>query len=392
MFSPESSYYQITQEDLAEVERIAADTDSATDRPAPSLVIFPEFVAVREDPKEALRAKLIARAFCVDVRPTKPAPILSFQRHVVGTAGNLLAVQGPVKVGKTGVVDSMIAAGFNGDLQSGADTLGIEAVNREFRAFLHFDSEQSRYDHDSLIRRALRRAKVDSPPAWFGSFTMADLSTKDRRAAVELAIEDAAASLGGVFIVLIDGVADLLADPNDGPEAFELVGWLHALAIRFDCCVVCVLHENPGSEAGKTRGHLGSQLSRKAESSLRLAKDSDGITTLWVTDGRSCDIPKSKGLCFGWSDTEGMHRTIGPAGSIKQIAERKAHSLGVDACFIGTDSMSYTALVERICEVCDVKDRAAKGRVTKWAALGLILKTPSGDYRPASENEVAFTP
>jgi hypothetical protein len=39
-----------------------------------------------------------------------------------------------------------------------------------------------------------------------------------------------------------------------------------------------------------------------------------------------------------------------------------------------------------------VKERAAKGRVTKWADLGLIQKSSSGDYRATSENEGTFTP
>ena len=38
----------------------------------------------------------------------------------------------------------------------------------------------------------------------------------------------------------------------------------HQLAIEYDCVFMTVLHENPNSDFGKTRGHLGSQLSRKA--------------------------------------------------------------------------------------------------------------------------------
>ena len=45
---------------------------------------------------------------------------------------------------------------------------------------------------------------------------------------------------------MIDGVGDLAIDVNDTAESNGLVAELHALAIRFDCPIVCVLHENPG--------------------------------------------------------------------------------------------------------------------------------------------------
>ena len=74
--------------------------------------------------------------------------------------------------------------------------------------------------------------------------------------------------------VFIDGVADLCKSPNDDIEAFALVEHLAHLAIAYACPLILVLHENPsGLETGKTRGHLGSQLERKAESNLRIARD-----------------------------------------------------------------------------------------------------------------------
>ena len=106
--------------------------------------------------------------------------------------------------------------------------------------------------------------------------------------------------------MFLDGIADFIADPNDTAEAFDWVDELHQLAIKYDTVIVCVLHENPGSEIGKTRGHLGSQLERKAETNLRLEKDADGVTVVFERS-RQAHIPKENGPRFMWSDEAKRH-------------------------------------------------------------------------------------
>jgi hypothetical protein len=155
-----------------------------------------------------------------------------------------------------------MGAVFNGNRQ-GVDTLGFSAENPDGHALIHFDTEQSPFDHDQIIRRALSRARRDEAPSWFYSYCVTDLTIPERLKALRIALEKGKDECGGVFAVIIDGVADLCMDPNDSAEAFELVGSLHAMAINYDCAVFTVIHENPGSEIGKTRGHLGSHIERK---------------------------------------------------------------------------------------------------------------------------------
>jgi len=331
--------------------------------------------------QDDLRAKLVERAFKVNVKPVKPAPVLQFLGHPIGTPGNIVVVQAAPKAGKTGVVGAILSACINGNLQTGADTLGFFADNRDNKAVLHFDTEQSRFDHDCLVRTGLSRCKVETPPSWFYSWSLADLTTAERRAALELAMGDASALHHGVLCVLIDGIADLMHEPNDSKESNEIVDWIRTLTITHDCCIILVLHENPGSDVGKTRGHLGSQLARKAEASLRLAKDAAGVTTMWVPHARHGEIPQSQGVCFAWSLSAGMHVTLGKAGDLRGAAEQEKHAGEAERVYQDARTLSYSDLVSRICEVCAIKERAAKNRVAKWAELGVVRKEPSGSYR-----------
>ncbi|MFZ9938133.1 MAG: hypothetical protein ACO3JG_13910 [Luteolibacter sp.] len=326
---------------------------------------------------------LAARSFNFEMQPEKPVPIFRLAERPLCTAGNITNIQAPPKAGKSAVVDAMLAAVFAGNRQ-GPDTLNFSAENPQGLALLHLDTEQSRFDADALVRRAIRRAGIAEPPEWFHSFSLADLGIRERREALRYIMDEAAKVHGGVFAVMVDGIGDLCADPNDSEEAFDLVHEMHALAIRHDCTIATVLHENPGSESGKTRGHLGSQLERKAETNLRLAKDKDGVTTIWAERARHLYLPKEQGPCFAWSDEHRMHVSVGTAGEIRQAANRQKMESEADAAFGGAESMQYADLWHAIGDALDLKERAAKKRVQSWLAAGVIRKDVAGNYRIAN--------
>jgi hypothetical protein len=329
---------------------------------------------------EALDALLSVRAFDFNAPPEKPVPILTLCGMPLCTPGNITNIQAPPKAGKSAALEAIIAAVFT-DGRQGPDTLGFDARNPEGKALIHFDTEQSRYDHDSLVRRAIRRAKIEEIPPWFYSYSMADLDIRQRRAAIRHTMESAAKKHGGVFANLTDGIGEVCEDLNDPATAFDLVAELHTLAITFDCAIITVLHENPGSENGKTRGHLGSQLERKAETNLRLAKDKNGITTIWAERARHCYLPKEEGPCFSWNDAQSMHTSCGTAGEIKSAATRERMENEADSAFGGEDTKRHTDLVKAIMDAESIGEKAAKNRIRKWNENGVVRKTGSGLYQ-----------
>jgi hypothetical protein len=335
--------------------------------------------ALDNQPSEKIQHLLADRAFNHAERPEKPTPLFSLLSVPICTAGNISNVQAPAKAGKSAALESMMASVIKPVWQD-ADTLSFKAENPDEKALIHFDTEQSRFDADSLIRRAMRRADIEEPPAWFYSYSLADLSIPERRECLRYSMQTAGAKHGGIFAVMIDGIGDLCADPNDSEESFALVAELHTLAIQHDCTIITVLHENPGSEAGKTRGHLGSQLERKAETNLRLAKDKDGITTIWSERARHGHLPKEQGTCFAWSAEHKMHRSCGNAQEIKQAATLDKMETEAHKVLFGKDAMSYTDLVAEIMECLFIKDRAAKDRIKTWLQGKIITKSTTGKH------------
>jgi hypothetical protein len=95
-----------------------------------------------------------------------------------------------------------------------------------------------------------------------------------------------------------------------------------ALSHKYDTPLFCVLHENPSTDAGKTRGHLGSELNRKAFANLRIDKDAETlISTIYGLDMRKREIPKEHGFCFAWNDVARMHTFKGMAVGIKKAKQ-----------------------------------------------------------------------
>lgn len=250
-----------------------------------------------------LETTLASRRFDVNDPPPIAVPRFKLEDAIISTPGNLTAIQAQAKGGKTAFLAGMMGA----TMAPTGDCLGVTADNPHGLAVVHLDTEQSPADHHAVVAGALQRAGRTSPPDWLRSYRLADVPLAIRQQIIPFEMERAAKECGGVYCLLLDGGADFIIDPNDSAEAFTFVDDLHQLAIRFETSIVAVIHENPSSELGKTRGHLGSQLERKAETNLRLFKDGDGITTVFAERARHAHIPKEHGSRFVWSDEKRMH-------------------------------------------------------------------------------------
>lgn len=69
---------------------------------------------------------------------------------------------------------------------------------------------------------------------------------------------------GGIHLVVLDGIADLIRSANDEAESIAIVDEVYRLAGIYKTCIICVLHFVPNGI--KLRGHIGSELQRKAGS------------------------------------------------------------------------------------------------------------------------------
>ncbi len=319
------------------------------------------YVGLRPRKLEMLE-RLEARRISVAKPPPPPETRFFLAGKKVATPGNLVNIIARAKSGKTAGIGGLVAAAIASaaDNDAGVDALGFTASNPAGKALVLIDTEQSTYDAYGCYQRALKRANADKDPEWLLAYSYAGWSAPELREALPLLVESASDKHGGVFAVIIDGVADFIADPNDAGGSNELVSKLQALAIRWDCPVVCVIHANEGVAGGDDgRGHLGKQLTRKGESNLVFKKAGE-ITTVTSEKQRNAPITPADGIAFKWCDHELRHVSCASA--------KKKALLAVASPAFGSDPKLHRAELER-------RLREAPG----------VQKGPNGPYRKVDE-------
>jgi hypothetical protein len=265
-------------------------------------------------------AALWEKAFSMRFNPEEVPPpdelCMAIGDVPIAARGNLTVIQGKAKVGKSAVIAAILAASQLGNRSSTGDTFQIKWIGEAEGAILHLDTEQSLADWHGLVSRSVKRSCLPAVSPELVSISLVRFTRSQRLSILREGLKALQATHGRIRVVILDGIADLCTSPNDEAEALELVSAIHALAQEFKTAVFCVLHENPSASDGKTRGHLGSELNRKAVANLRLDKDSDGVTTIYGTDMRKRDLPAAHGHCFAWDDLKGMHTYQGRAGKL----------------------------------------------------------------------------
>jgi hypothetical protein len=327
----------------------------------------------------SLSSMIIERTFDTSNPPDDPPPMVRLGKHGINTAGNLSAIIADRKAGKTSGECALISAIIAPSYSKG-DFLGFTAENPEGKAVVHFDTEQSPADHHNMILRALRRAGLEEPPPWFSSYTLTGLSLVERTRFIDRVCDREAIKHGGLQMVLIDGIADLCIDPNDQHESFALVEKWQNFAVKYHCVVLVVLHLNPGTV--KSRGHLGSQLERKAETPLLIKKDAKGISTMYATHARKAHIPENEGFSFQWCDKSEMHVSVsqGDRNQARDEVKRNKAADEANKIMAGRNPMTYTELCREIEIVVGVLNRTAKNRVRDWLNADIITKSMGGEF------------
>jgi hypothetical protein len=338
-----------------------------------------------ESEDDRIRRLLRARAFDPAKVPPPIRPIFMLGGVVICTPGNLTAITAQAKVGKSALVSALTAAAMTPG-GSEADCLTAEGYNAGAKALLYIDTEQAPDDFWHAVNRAKRRAKLDTMPDWLLAYSVADLPAQIGRKAIAIAMADAAEAHDGIHSVIIDGVADLVLDVNDAEECNGIVAELHAQAIRYDCAIICVIHKNPGSD--KTRGHLGSQIERKAETNLTLEKDNE-VTVVWSSKQRRAPIDKATGPRFRWDDEMKMHVTASPAevmpANVRKLIE--LHDMAIEA-FAGSARLRYSDVVAAIVKCRDLSEPTAKRKVGDMRKHG-ILKVGEFGFLEVIQAELA---
>ena len=317
-----------------------------------------------------------------DNPPDASKSVVAVNGVPLGTQDNLFCITGGEGTGKSNYIAAILAGTLGTERLDAEQTLGLEVTpNPKGLAVLHYDTEQSEAQLHKNLGKTLRRASLTSVPDFYHSLYLASLSRKDRLKLIRESMDLFHHKHGGIHLVVIDGIADLIRSANDETESVAIVDELYRLAGIYNTCIICVLHFVPNGI--KLRGHIGSELQRKAAGILSIEKDENPeysvVKALKVRDGSPLDVPMT---LFGWDKALDMHVYRGEK-SKEDKDKRKSNELHsvVRGAFRSATRLSYQQLCEILMRELDIKDRTAKKYIAYMKEQGILIQDSQGNYQ-----------
>jgi len=355
------------QKDISDFFRLGHSADDL-------MMLFVEMLdQIYEDSLSVIRSCEID----FDKPPKAPDPVIKINDVTIGSPGNLLCVAGSEGSGKTNYLGGILSGCIKPE-GAVVDTLGTTVQENESqKAVLLYDTEQSEYQLYKNLTYIMKRSTLERPPSWFKAFCLVGISRNERMNLILESMDRFYYEYGGIHLMVIDGIADLLGGVNDEESSVKLIEELFRLAAIYNTCIVCVLHMSPSGM--KLRGHLGSEVQRKAAGIILIEKDDNNrcsvVKALKVRDGSPLDVPL---IQFGWDNNEGRHVFMGEK-SKEDSETRKLNDLTEVAkeIFSRKRTMTMTELTHAIMDAMDVKDRMARNYIKYMKEHSIIEKNPS---------------
>ncbi len=225
----------------------------------------------------------------LDVELEAPPTAISFGTHSyqtkrgefteetpIATDGNFSFIQAPPKSFKSFFVSLLVSAYQRSQNRWAGDKF---KSYKKGRSVYHFDTEQGRWHCQKGFRRVVEMAESDEG---YFPYSLRGIGYKDRLGFIEHKLKTA--KEGSVGLVVIDGIADLVADVNNIEESNQCVQYLMEWSSKYSCHIIVVIHSNHGST--KPTGHLGSFCEKKTETQISLLRE-EGSNIVEVSCKRS---------------------------------------------------------------------------------------------------------
>ncbi len=309
--------------------------------------------------------------------PEESERVITANNVAIASVDNLICVSGSGGTGKSNFVSSLLSGALLSDEPiNPIDTLGFKVKpNRLKKAVIHFDTEQSRPQLYKNTMMMLKRSGLPRLPKFFHSHYLTTSDRSDRLTIIRDSLSRYHQMDGGVYIVVIDGVADLIVSANDENSSVILVEQIYKLASSYHCCIICVLPHYQGNLT--PRGHIGSELQRTSASILSVEKDENPqysiVKAMKLRDGNPLEVPMQQ---ITWDKDMDMFKFVG-SKSESAMANRKKEQLDqiVKAIYKGgVGAYNYGDLTKCIEIEADVKERTAKDYIRELYKNKVLVK------------------
>lgn len=307
------------------------------------------------------------------------APVVFINSKKFAVRGDISFITGQPKAGKTSIGTYIIATALMQQVPESLDTLQIKTNFAQGKKIIYIDTEQPLSQTNRLRRKICKVLGTEKEPDNLIIFNIRAISRKDKKNEVYAIID---AYKDDLHLIIIDGIADLVKDPNGADESFDLIDDLMRRALSYNIPIIAYIHLNPNSD--KTRGHMGSEAERKCGGMVTIKKDKDNVHSIeskYMRYDASIDP-----VLFVYDIDKGDFRSL-TGNEAKEAKEKKeleklnelydqAHGIFAG----GTISLNYTQIVTALTTNDIMSIRTAKNRIKQMVDSGFIRKDEKAMY------------
>ncbi len=202
-----------------------------------------------------------------DVKNNKLVPIL--------TQGIIATIQG-----KSGTHKSRLAECFTALILSKGESnnfLGFEKDDNFKTAVVYADTERETEEEFPTAIQRIRRLAGYSSYERIPNFYPMSFSEEERSTRIEsllIYLEWVKTQTDLPLLVVVDVLTDMVENIND-PKDISVFDKFRKMSNQLGVTFLFVIHENPGVESSKARGHIGSELLNKSSCVMQIAFNFD---------------------------------------------------------------------------------------------------------------------
>lgn len=299
----------------------------------------------------------------IDLAKTYSEPSYLVKSGGVGTIprGDIVAVKAKSKHGKT-FLCSIFAA-----VAMGAEWGSLNAVEKDCKV-MFIDTEQNEKNVARVAKRihALAGLDVHKNSGRLLCYALRKMEMNKRWQFISDRVSEEHPDL-----LIIDGIADLIADFNNITESQEIIGKLMATSTEFNLSIIFVLHTNKSKEDNNMKGHLGTMAVQKCSDVFEVVKN---VATFNVSVSECRNIPISE---FSFIlDNDGVPHpteTYKQAQAAEKTAVKEAKLKQTFAeIFSEKQELSYSDLIPLVKLHFAVQDRQAGNKIAEAKEIGVI--------------------
>tara|TARA_R110001599_G_scaffold1889_1_gene9490 strand:+ start:22471 stop:23505 length:1035 start_codon:yes stop_codon:yes gene_type:complete len=225
-----------------------------------------------------LDIKTLYKKSKVDLNKEPEAPPVCFEIGgiPVATFGNFSLITGKAKSKKTFLVSLIVKCLLSENPQNEF----ISSPNK-ISEIIFVDTEQSMFDVYNVANRMFTNPKDKKR---LRVYSLRSLGRLDRKRL----IKDIIKNIKPKSLLIIDGLRDLVSSVNDEEQASEINDLLLRATEEKETHIIGVLHQNKVNK--NPRGHLGTEMTNKAETVISVAKVNSATSKVTATQCRRVEF------------------------------------------------------------------------------------------------------